>query len=627
MWIGEAPSKYPATMRSFEETFDSYNSGEKFVGMMMLWDAEFGLGLFDQSKELPFYMRHSREINRELITLCHAIVPEFRDSVRKKGKFGNPKEWLQTLAKLEENVLSHGHNSGIRSPRNNSDFLTNYAAWAKAGKKDGSFIIHCCKEHSKVVSNITKAIVRNRGGHLPASLENHIYPDMGSGRFACPIILTSEMFEDPKYLETNFQNGISPRWTHIVNEIVRHPDKWESGYMKHGITAKFPKGFTSTHPFMEAEHGVYEIWRVIRGATSVDDSREVLMVRVGFSQGLYYDNADITRNLGVLHTGGRHGVGRNPPLAQKIGMGTRMVGSPNVRTPHRGGQEMWQYSQCNKDFDPKTGENKDWFPTGFEMAKMFATNHGQEGMNIFKILPRQITMQTKNQNPMALKANFVKTGDYVALVGRASMNPQSQIALSQNLGVRTVPCNDAGNVHEFVIEATGEVNRQFIHIPQMRVALGRPYHPEHGKWTKEQFPYASPKAKSLVGNPKKGKIRFFEPMAATELMTMTMGMVTAINEGEIMQEQTMEEEKATEFIPTWKDNRPKKTVSKTKGTPFFTDVIRCEVCNGRNLVRLPKTPPYANVECGHCGAPEGVICVHLNVDSPGIEIEEPQPYR
>jgi len=593
--------------RAHNAQFSAFNTASGTLTQLLKYDQDFGLGIFPRASTDPNTWRNitreNKELNAEVLSLCRSIVPEFRDSVRKKGKFGNATEWLATLAKLESDCQRT--NSLAQFPH--------YNRWKKAGALDGSFIVHVLSQHQKNMAKITGALTRNASG---GGLNGKPWPELGEGKFTCPLILTSSMFDTPAGKKANFPNGIGPRWQMIVDEITRHPDKWESGYMAAAVTNTFPQGFTNSIPFENGDHGIYEVWRVVRGQTSVTDKRDVLMVRVGFSNGLYFDNADYTDSAsGSTH----HQI-------QKIGMGRRMHGTKrtNLLTPDKHGREMWEYNDCNMDFDTN-GVNKDWMPTGNQQAQFLANSPGNEGLHIFRLQPNLVEMQTKNQNPMALKANFIKVGDYIVLISATSRNHAQQRLHEENMRIKTVPSSTNGNVHDFVI--TSPRVGSFLHLPQMRVALGRPYHPEHGKYTKTEFPFSSQKAKEAIGNPKKGKVRMFEPMTATELLTMVMGMQTATNEGEIMEAETMEEQKATEFIPTWKDNRPKKTISKTKGTPFFTDVIRCVVCNGRNLVRLPKTPPYENVECAHCGAPEGVITIHLNSESPGVEIAEPQPFR
>jgi len=585
--------------------FENVRDADSVMKQLLAYDQEFGLGIFPAGMgpgdpKFSETCKRNTELNQEVMALCRSIVPEFRDSVRKKGKFGNATEWLATLAKLEGVVASNVSDLG----------MFHYKNWKKAGALDGSFIIHCCKQHQQNMAKATGSLTRNGWPY-----GKNPWPDMGEGIFTCPLILTNAMFDTPAGKKANFPNGIGPRWQMIVDEICRYPDKWESGYMKY-VTNKYPKGFTESIPFRDGDHGIYEVWRVIRGQTSVTDKRDVLMVRVGFSNGLYFDNADATGSA----SGSPH------HQYQKIGMGRRMATrkSKNLLTPDSSGREMWEYNDCNMDFD-NNGVNDNWLPTGHAASEFFARNPGNEGLNIFRLQPNLVTMQTKNQNPMALRENYIKVGDYIVLIGATSRNFSQQRLNEQEMKIKTVPSSANGNIHDFVISSPRQSS--FLHIPQMRVALGRPYHPEHGKYTKSEFPFSSEKAKAAIGNPKKGKVRMFEPMVPTELLTMVMGMQTAINEGEIMEAETMEEQKATEFIPTWKDNRPKKVVSKTKGTPHFTDVIRCSVCNGRNLVRLPKKPPYDAVQCGHCDAPEGVITKHLNSESPGVKIEEPQPFR
>jgi len=73
--------------------------------------------------------------------------------------------------------------------------------------------------------------------------------------------------------------------------------------------------------------------------------------------------------------------------------------------------------------------------------------------------------------------------------------------------------------------------------------------------------------------------------------------------GETMTETKMEDAtRTTEFIPSWKDNRPPKLVNVNGAPPkgFNHYEVRCEKCNGRVTLSTPSGGLKTKVKCPHC---------------------------
>lgn len=73
--------------------------------------------------------------------------------------------------------------------------------------------------------------------------------------------------------------------------------------------------------------------------------------------------------------------------------------------------------------------------------------------------------------------------------------------------------------------------------------------------------------------------------------------------GTTMTETKMEEAKrTTEFVPSWKDNRPPKLVNVSGAPPkgFNHYEVRCEKCNGRVTLSTPSGSLKTKVKCPHC---------------------------
>jgi len=69
------------------------------------------------------------------------------------------------------------------------------------------------------------------------------------------------------------------------------------------------------------------------------------------------------------------------------------------------------------------------------------------------------------------------------------------------------------------------------------------------------------------------------------------------------------------FIPTWKDRRPMAVVDYAKPRyPFWSDLLKCKVCNQRVRVLLPSGNDLTYVACPSCKDEQGVSTEHLMND-------------
>lgn len=72
---------------------------------------------------------------------------------------------------------------------------------------------------------------------------------------------------------------------------------------------------------------------------------------------------------------------------------------------------------------------------------------------------------------------------------------------------------------------------------------------------------------------------------------------------------------SSRFVPAWKDKRKLKLIDKAKGTiPYWSDVVRCSICNGRSKVYLKEQPVTVIFDCPHCGEGGSIDCSYLQPD-------------
>ena len=74
---------------------------------------------------------------------------------------------------------------------------------------------------------------------------------------------------------------------------------------------------------------------------------------------------------------------------------------------------------------------------------------------------------------------------------------------------------------------------------------------------------------------------------------------------------------SSRFVPSFQDKRKLKIIDKTNGDfPYWSDVIRCKICNGQVKVILREKPTTVIFDCPHCGEGGCIDCTHLQ---PGVE--------
>ena len=69
---------------------------------------------------------------------------------------------------------------------------------------------------------------------------------------------------------------------------------------------------------------------------------------------------------------------------------------------------------------------------------------------------------------------------------------------------------------------------------------------------------------------------------------------------------------SSRFVPAFKDKRGVKTIDQSQGTrPYWSDVLRCKICNGQCKVLLKEAPIKVIFDCPHCGESGCIDCTHL----------------
>lgn len=76
-------------------------------------------------------------------------------------------------------------------------------------------------------------------------------------------------------------------------------------------------------------------------------------------------------------------------------------------------------------------------------------------------------------------------------------------------------------------------------------------------------------------------------------------------------------EHSSRYVESWRDKRKIKIINKASGSvPYWSDVVRCPVCNGQCQVILIENPNPVIFDCPHCGEGGCIDCSHLR---PGEE--------
>ncbi len=72
---------------------------------------------------------------------------------------------------------------------------------------------------------------------------------------------------------------------------------------------------------------------------------------------------------------------------------------------------------------------------------------------------------------------------------------------------------------------------------------------------------------------------------------------------------------SSRFIPSWRDKRKTKLIDKSKGVPpYWSDTVRCNICNGKVKVHLKERPITVIFDCPHCGEGGSIDVSHLQPD-------------
>ena len=73
---------------------------------------------------------------------------------------------------------------------------------------------------------------------------------------------------------------------------------------------------------------------------------------------------------------------------------------------------------------------------------------------------------------------------------------------------------------------------------------------------------------------------------------------------------------SSRFVPAFKDKRKLKIIDQTQGTrAYWSDVLRCRICNGQCKVLLKEVPIKVIFDCPHCGESGCIDCTHCQPGS------------
>ena len=82
--------------------------------------------------------------------------------------------------------------------------------------------------------------------------------------------------------------------------------------------------------------------------------------------------------------------------------------------------------------------------------------------------------------------------------------------------------------------------------------------------------------------------------------TTSLAIEMAVSHGELDPMLSANEADVNQFVPTWRDKRECMVVDKTMGRlAVWHDEVRCQVCNGRVLLKLPRGNTLDSCTCPH----------------------------
>jgi hypothetical protein len=131
--------------------------------------------------------------------------------------------------------------------------------------------------------------------------------------------------------------------------------------------------------------------------------------------------------------------------------------------------------------------------------------------------------------------------------------------------------------------------------------------PSDGK--NQMFPDAEKVQNHPFGISKSGEIMFPSMTSASTFLHARMTLADLSGESGTADP---EPEVKGAFIPAWKDKRGVKVIDHTGGRfPVFHDEVRCSVCNGRVLVKMPDGNKTGEWDCPQCDEKGAVKFKHL----------------
>ena len=477
------------------------------------------------------------------------------------------------------------------------------------------------------------------------------------GKFTSPLRLIHGKTDS--YTD-NFPQGISPRLINIIDYITNNPHKWQKGFMAQ-FTAGYPKDFNKdfaaflNRPKSEKlDCNLYEVFRVI-----TTDNDFAYCVKQMYSMGVGLKSLMTTEmdvesifkrpmsNISNLqHSDGsfKHRFdstgGINIRLLKyatdslKSCLFDYGVFGDKIHDLQRGmtgnnstDREPIDAEQFSQDYLNKLLLIRNIY---YPMEEYYAQSLA-EGESIFKIPLSKIVMKTADMNPIAVMKQTVQFGDYVCLVG-AGTEVESGFE-TYNYPVMTLDgigtACDHRKINEIIFSP--ETSGSFIHLSQMDGAFGvqrkRNYRELSDQKNIVNISETSIEMHQVKGLLPNKSMKMMEPMTPHEYVCMMTGIGTAQMEnfdigGIINEDGNVDVE--IKFVPSWKDNR--KTVVISLGTAY-SDIIRCEQCNQKVLVKLPVNNVKEELPCPQCNTIGGLKTSHLVEGNPSKPINGPNKYR
>lgn len=407
----------------------------------------------------------------------------------------------------------------------------------------------------------------------------------GPDPYAFPETQTAKPAKWPHSYSARFYQILDHLWNSALNYECHGAGFW------HDRIFAYPKGFED-QVWIDDDKPIflYEIFRVVVG---LDDPSEMGKKQIVLAP--------------MLTAMGQAGVGPKQPSNSSsvttggaLGLGWDQTTIRQYRSDH--GEVPWFSRTASSIHNHDRGHASHIFKNApwISSAPLLRINSA-----LVKLPVRE-----KFAHPKSKDQTCPKTGDYVVMVGDKPEDGEERgVGLP---GLYTIA--DSNGIHDLVQQGN-RTNYQFLHVGMKSAVFG----PEKVDCNKknERYRKCSQRALDILPDKSQSYKPAFEPMTAEEYLAY----MSAFAKAEVTQqfERVPEDEdgRPIKFVPTWKDNRTRLTVAKTSGIPFFSDVLRCEVCNGKVLVKLPKDPPFDAVDCPHCDSPGSVNTVHLRPDNPG----------